>query len=105
MFPLRFVIKQKITSGPVLDSRAPTPPAAAAAARRRRSRVSIADRSLGGVGPVRDLRGGGRTEEQEGGVRSGPGAARTILLFHIMSAVPRNSLLWWEVPLGCIAFG
>jgi hypothetical protein len=34
--------------------------------------------SLGGVGPVRGLRG----EEEGGGVRSGPGAARTILLYH-----------------------
>jgi hypothetical protein len=40
-------------------------------------------------------------EEEEGGVRSGPGAARTILLFHIISAIPLNSLLWWEFPLGC----
>ena len=30
------------------------------------------------------LRGG----EEEGGVRSGPGAARTILLFHIINARP-----------------
>jgi hypothetical protein len=36
--------------------------------------------SLGGVGP------GG--EEEEGGVRSGPGAARTILLVHTISARP-----------------
>jgi hypothetical protein len=28
------------------------------------------------------------TEEEGGGVRSGPGAARTILLFHIISARP-----------------
>ena len=40
--------------------------------------------SLGGVGPVRGLRGGGRG----GGVMSGPGAARTILLFHTISARP-----------------
>ena len=40
--------------------------------------------SLGGVGPVRGLRGGGGG----GGVRSGPGAARTILLFHTISARP-----------------
>ena len=40
--------------------------------------------NLGGVGPVRDLRGG----EEGGGVRIGPGAARTILLFHIISARP-----------------
>ena len=40
--------------------------------------------NLGGVGPERGLRG----EEERGGVRSGPGAARTILLFHIISARP-----------------
>ena len=40
--------------------------------------------NLGGVGPVRGLRG----EAERGGVRSGPGAARTILLFHIISARP-----------------
>ncbi len=40
--------------------------------------------SLGGVGQVRGLRG----EEEEGGVRSGPGSARTILLFHTISARP-----------------
>ena len=40
--------------------------------------------NLGGVGPVRGL----RREEDVGGVRSGPGAARTILLFHIISARP-----------------
>jgi hypothetical protein len=45
-------------------------------------------------------------EGEEGGVRSGPGAARTILLFHIIShqrLVPLNSLVWWEVPLGYLA--
>ena len=45
---------------------------------------------LGGVGPERGLRG----EEEGGGVRSGPGAARTILLFHIISA-SLNSLVWY----------
>ena len=40
--------------------------------------------NLGGVGPERGLRG-----EKEGvGVRSKPGAARTISLFHIISARP-----------------
>ena len=29
------------------------------------------------------------------GVRSGPGAARTILLFQIISAGPLNSLVWY----------
>ena len=37
--------------------------------------------SLGGVGPERGLRG----EEEGGGVRSGPGEARTILHLHIIS--------------------
>jgi hypothetical protein len=42
--------------------------------------------SLGGVGLVRGLRGGRWNEG--GGVRSGPGSARTILLFHTSSARP-----------------
>ena len=41
-------------------SRAPSPPAAAAAAWRGRGRVPIAGWSLGGVGPDRGLREGGR---------------------------------------------
>jgi hypothetical protein len=40
--------------------------------------------SLDGVGPVRGLRGGGRG----GWCEDGPGAARTILLFHTISARP-----------------
>jgi hypothetical protein len=48
-------------------------------------------------------------EEEGGGVRSGPGAARTILLFHTITIPlvlgPLNSLIWWEVPLGYIALG
>ena len=45
--------------------------------------------NLGGVGPERGLRG-----EKEGvGVRSGPGAARTILLFHVISARPSKQPL------------
>ena len=40
--------------------------------------------NFGGVGPERGLRG----EEEGGGVRSGPGVARTILLLHIISARP-----------------
>ena len=40
--------------------------------------------NLGGVGPVRGLRGGGRG----GWCEEWPGAARTILLFHIISARP-----------------
>ena len=34
-------------------------------------------------------------EEEGGGVRSGPRAARTILLFHTISAGPLNSLVWY----------
>jgi hypothetical protein len=41
--------------------------------------------SLGGVEPVRGVFGG---EEEGGGVRSGRGAARTIPLFHTISARP-----------------
>ncbi len=39
---------------------------------------------------MRGLRG-----EKEGGVRSGPGADRTILLFHIIVLVPLHSLVWY----------
>jgi hypothetical protein len=39
---------------------------------------------------VRGLRGGGRAEG--GGVRSGPGVARTILLFHTISARPSKQM-------------
>jgi hypothetical protein len=46
--------------------------------------------NLGGVGPVRVLRGGGRRGWCE---ESGPGAARTILLFHIISARPSQQPL------------
>jgi hypothetical protein len=46
--------------------------------------------NLGGGGPVRGLRWGGR----RGGVRSGPGAVRTILLFHTISVRPFNESLW-----------
>jgi hypothetical protein len=69
-------------SGRRLTSLDPCPPAAAAAARRKRGRVPIAERSLGGVGPEGVFGG----EEDGGGVRSRPRAARTILLFHIISA-------------------
>ena len=48
--------------------------------------------SLGGVGQVRGLRG----EEEGNGVRSGPGAARTILLFHIISARPLKQPHTWK---------
>ena len=45
--------------------------------------------SLGGVGPVRGRRGG----RKKGGVRSEPGAARTILLLHIISVRPSKQTL------------
>ena len=47
--------------------------------------------NLGGVGPERGLQGD--REEEGGGVRSGPGAARTILLVHIISARPSQQPL------------
>jgi hypothetical protein len=53
-------VRRQRTEGPVLASRAPSPPAAAAAAKRGRGQVPIAGWSLGGVGPDRGLRGGGR---------------------------------------------
>ena len=46
--------------------------------------------------PVRGLRGG----EEEGGVRSGPGAARTILILHIISASPSKQPLLVGSTLG-----
>jgi len=75
--------------GPVLASHAPSPLAAAAAAYRGRGRVLIAGWSYGGVGPER-VSGG---EEEGGGVRSGPGEARTILLLHIISVRPSKQPL------------
>jgi hypothetical protein len=45
--------------------------------------------NLGGVGPV----GVFGEEEEGGGVRSGPGAARTILLSHIISDRPSKQPL------------
>jgi hypothetical protein len=68
----------RVGLGPVLASRAPSPPAAAAAALRGRGRVPITGWSLGGGG-LNKLFGG---EEEGGGVRSGPGEARTIVLLH-----------------------
>jgi hypothetical protein len=35
-----------------------------------------------------------RAEEEGGGVRSGPGSARTIPLFHTIVLGPLNSLVW-----------
>jgi hypothetical protein len=55
---------------------------------------------LGGVGPVRGL----REEEKGGGVRSGPGAARTILLFHIISARPSKQARMVGSTLGVDSF-
>ena len=45
--------------------------------------------NLGGVGPDISPRG----EEEGDGVRSGPGVARTILLFHIISVRPSKQPL------------
>ena len=56
---------------------------------RGRGRVPIAGWSYGGVGPER-VSGG---EEEGGGVRSGPGEARTILLLHIISVRPSKQPL------------
>jgi hypothetical protein len=75
--------------GPVLASHATSLPAAASAAWRGRGRVHKAGWSYGGVGPERGLRG----EEEGGGVRSGPGEARTILLLHIISVRPSKQPL------------
>ena len=51
--------------------------------------IFVLGSNLGGVGPERGLRG----EEEGGGVRSGLGAARTILLSHIISARPSQQPL------------
>jgi hypothetical protein len=77
--------------GPVLASRAPSPPWAAAAAWRWRGRVPIAGWSLGGVGPDRGLGGGGKT-----GVGCGVGQERLGPSYFFISLVlgPLNSLLW-----------
>jgi hypothetical protein len=50
----------RVSLGPVLAFRAPSPPVAASAAWRGRGRVPIAGWSLAGVGPGRGLRGGRR---------------------------------------------
>jgi hypothetical protein len=57
--------------------------------------------NLGGGGPVRGFRG----EEEGGSVRSGPGAARTILLFHIISARPSKQPRMVGIILGVYSFG
>ena len=44
-------------------------------------------------------------EEEGGGVRSGLGAARTILLFYIISARPSKQLRMVESTLGVYSFG
>jgi len=44
-------------------------------------------------------------KEEEGGVRSGPGAARTILLFHTISARPSKQPLMVGSTLGVYTFG
>jgi hypothetical protein len=76
-------------SRPILASWGPSLPAAPAAARRGRCKVTIAGRSLGGLGLVGVFGG----EEEGGGVSSGPEAARTILLSHVISARPSKQPL------------
>jgi hypothetical protein len=44
-------------------------------------------------------------EEEEGGVKSGPGAARNILLFHIMSASPSKQPRMVSSTLGVYSVG
>jgi hypothetical protein len=59
--------------------------------------------NLGGGGPVRGLRGGGRRgrcEEWVGQERLGPS-----YFFIPLVLGPLNSLVWWEVPLRYIALG
>jgi hypothetical protein len=73
---------------PVLASHAPSPPAAAAASWSWWGLVPIAGWSYVGVGPDRGL-----GEEEGGGVRSGPGEARTILLLHIIVVRPSKQPL------------
>jgi hypothetical protein len=51
---------------------------------------------------VRGLRGGG---EEGGGVRSGSGAARTILHFHTISARPSKQSHVVGITLGAYRFG
>ena len=57
--------------------------------------------NLGGVGPDRGLLGGGR----RGGVRNAPGAARTILLFHTISARLSKQPRMVGSTLGVYSFG
>jgi hypothetical protein len=57
--------------------------------------------NLGGIGPDRGLRGG----KEGGGVRSGPGAARTILLFHTISDRPSKQTRMVGSTLGVYNFG
>jgi len=59
----------------------------------------ILESNLGGGGPVRGLR-----EEEGGGVRSGPGAARTILLFYTINARPSKQPRMVGSTLGVCSF-
>jgi hypothetical protein len=70
-----------VGSGPVLVSRTQTLPAVAAAARREQG-LGLHCRLEFGWSGVWDRLGVFGGEEEEGGVRSGPGEVRTILLFH-----------------------
>jgi hypothetical protein len=76
---------------PFTCTRAPSPPAAAAAAWPGRGRVPIVGWSLGGVGPDRGLRGGGRRGwREEWDRRLGPS-----YFFISLWLGPLNSLLWY----------
>ena len=70
----------RVGLGPVLASRAPSPPAAAASVWRGLGRVPIA----------------GLSYEED----SGPGSARTILLFHVIGASPSKQPLMVGSTLG-----
>jgi hypothetical protein len=61
----------------------------------------ILESNLGGGGPVMVFGG----DEEGGCVRSGPGAARTILLFHTISARPSKQPRMVGSTLGVYSFG
>jgi hypothetical protein len=86
----------RVGLGPVLASRAPSPPAAAAASWLGQDRVPIAGWSLGRIGPDRCLRGEG------GGVRSGQGMLGPSYFFMSLVLGPLNSLLWYVPSSRCL---
>jgi hypothetical protein len=65
--------------------------------------VTLVTWSLGHIGHIGHMVFGG--EEEGGGVRSRPGAARTILLFHIISARPSKQPRMVGSTLGVYSFG